>query len=333
VPELPPTAQPDLEKRVPWWLWPQVLCLDAPLVAVLWGAALGRSHYLHLPSAFLWALGLATWLIYLVDRVADDEPGPLPTSTRHWFVQRYRRWVWCAVVAGGVGLVWLVLARLPVALVGQGMVIAMLAALYLAVFAARRKAGLYRLLVLLAMAVALLFVSRMPGASDLAQWWRLGIAGVVIFIFMRLLTRRDREPGPLKAFKEPLAALLFTLGCSASVHFWTPPEHGILCDETWLLWGLFALNLWGIAAAERFHAAPGRALPIDHTVLAIALVIAGEWLKGSSLSTWVVIQCVQLSALMIGVLPLLLRRISLPLHHVLADMALVLPLVLLFWLP
>ncbi len=319
------------EKRVPWWLWLQVLCLDAPLVAVLWGAALGKSHYLHLPPVYLWVLGLATWLIYLVDRVADHEPGRSPESARHRFCKRYQPWVWAVVAVGGVGLGWLALSRLPVALVGQGMVIAMLATLYLAVFAARRKAWLHGLLLVIALGMAVIFILQMPGSSEGVRGWRLGIAAVVVFIFMRLLVHRDRELRLLKTFKEPLAALLFTLGCSAGVHFWTPPEHGVLCAETWLLWGLFALNLWCISAAEHFHAAPDRSVPVDLSMLAIALVSAGEWLKGSHASAGVVIECVQLSALLLALLPLWMRRIPLPLYHVLADGVLVLPLGRLFW--
>jgi hypothetical protein len=58
---------------------------------------------------------------------------------------------------------------------------------------------------------------------------------------------------------------------------------------------------------------------------------AGEWLKGSHSSGGVVTECVQLSALLLAVLPLCVRRMPLPLHHVLADVALVIPLGWLFW--
>lgn len=296
-------------------------------MAVLWGAALAKSHHLHLPAAFFEALALAAWLIYLIDRVADDEPQTRLTSARHRFCQRHRRVIWMVIVAGGAWLVWLVLNRLPVGLIGQGMTVGMLAILYLAVFAAHRRAWLFRGLVLLALAIALGFVLQMPGVGAVAGWWRAGVGTVVVLVFLRLLMSRGYgKSGPLVAFQEPLAALLFTLGCSTGVHFWAPPEHGVLCDETWLLWGLFTLNLWGIKAAERFHETPGQPLPVDQMVLAALLILAGEMSKNGGDGPGSLMVCAQVSALLLGLLPLLIRRVSLPLYHVLADVALVLPL-------
>lgn len=303
------------------------MSLDAPLVAVLWAAALAKSHYLHLPEAFLWALGLAAWLIYLVDRVSDDEPDYRWQSARHGFSQRYRRWIWVAVFAGGAWLIWLVLARLPVGLIGQGMAVAMLACLYLAVFAAHRRAWLFRGLILLALGMALTFVSKLPGAGELAGWWRAGLGTAVVLVFLRLLVSRgERGSGIMQVFQEPLGALLFTMGCATGVHFWTPPEHGVLCNETWLLWGLFTLNMWGIKAAERFHEVPGKPLPVDQMVLAALLIVAAEVSKHDSIGTNSLVVSMQISATMLGLLPLILRRVSLPLYHVLADVSLVLPL-------
>ena len=304
-----------------------MLSLEAPLVAVLWGAALAKSHHLHLPAAFFEALALAAWLIYLIDRVADDEPETRLPSARHRFCQRHRRILWTVIVAGGAWLVWLVLNRLPVGLIGQGMTVGMLAILYLAVFAAHRRAWLFRGLVLLALAIALGFVLQMPGVGAVAGWWRAGVGMVVVLVFLRLLMSRGHgKSGLLVAFQEPLAALLFTLGCSTGVHFWVPPEHGVLCDETWLLWGLFTLNLWGIKAAERFHETPGQPLPVDQMVLAALLILAGEMSKKGDDGPGSLMVCAQVSTLLLGLLPLLIRRVSLPLYHVLADLALVLPL-------
>lgn len=231
------------------------------------------------------------------------------------------------IVAGGTCLLWLVLARLPVGLIGQGMAVAMLAALYLALFAAHRRAWLFRGLVLLALAIALSFVLKMPGAGEGAWWWRAGVGTVVVLVFLRLLISRcHHKPGVLLAFQEPLAALLFALGCSTGVHFWAPPEHGVLCDETWLLWGLFTLNVWGIKAAERFHVVAGQSPPADQSVIAALFILYAETSKHDSSSTDSLVVSMQLSALLLGLLPLIVRRVSLPLYHVLADLALVLPL-------
>jgi hypothetical protein len=49
--------------RIPWWLWPNVLSLDAPLVAVLWQAALAKVHHVAIMPGLHVALFLAVWLI------------------------------------------------------------------------------------------------------------------------------------------------------------------------------------------------------------------------------------------------------------------------------
>lgn len=322
-------ALPAADDHIPWWLWPQVLSLEAPVVAVLWGAALARSHYLHLPATFFLALGLATWLIYLVDRVADDEPEARFQSARHRFCQRYRGAVWVVIVAGGAWLLWLVLARLPVGLIGQGMAVAMLAVLYLAVFAAQRRVWLFRALVLIGLVIALSFVIPLARSWQNAWGWCAVLATAAVFLRL-LISRGYPKSGMLKAFQEPLAALLFTLGCSAGVHFWTPPEHGILCEETWLLWGLFTLNMMGIKAAERFHEVPGKPLPVDQMVLAALFILYVEISKHDGSGADLLLVSMQLSALLLGLLPLMVRRVPLPLCHALADVALVLPLAWIF---
>ena len=311
--------------RVPWWLWPQVFSLDAPVVAILWGMALERTHFLRLPPAFWWVLGLATWLIYLVDRVVDSEPGTSPQSARHWFSRQYSGWVWAVILVAGGWLVWLVLARLPVGLLGHGLAVALLVVLYLALFAARQKVWFYRGLIFLALGMALMFVSRLPGVGSGALGWQVGLAGLTVLAFLRLLRQPGRDLGVVAFFKVPLAALLFTLGCSVGVHFWTPPEHGILCLESWLLWGLFTLNMGNIKAAERFHASPGSPVSWETATGAVLLVVVCEWMMKDSAGGQAMVRCVQLSAVFLGLLPLLMRRLSLPLYHVFSDVALALP--------
>jgi hypothetical protein len=76
--------------HVAWWMWPHLLSLDAPLVAVGW-----QRWWAHLTGANLhWfhdlILGLCVWMIYLADRLSDArraEPGDLETQ-RHAFSRR-----------------------------------------------------------------------------------------------------------------------------------------------------------------------------------------------------------------------------------------------------
>jgi hypothetical protein len=100
------------------WLWPNLLSLDAPLVAVLWQTLFLRclgAPVRWLPAAVLF---LAVWLIYVADRMLDTYRLHSPAA-RHLFYRRHFRpvlAVWCcvlpaaAILAAG-GLTSLVLVR------------------------------------------------------------------------------------------------------------------------------------------------------------------------------------------------------------------------------
>jgi hypothetical protein len=99
----------------PWWLWWNVLSLDAPMVAVAWALVFARSAGVTVPSAELVTLGLVVWLIYTVDRLLDGHPGGAvvpepgnlgafgsPLRQRHVFHRVHARGVAC--VAAGVSV-------------------------------------------------------------------------------------------------------------------------------------------------------------------------------------------------------------------------------------
>ena len=77
---------------VEFWLWPNVLNLDAPLVAVSWQVLLAKSMSVRLNPREPWALGLAVWLIYLADHLMDTarpasgewEPPRKLFFRKHW---------------------------------------------------------------------------------------------------------------------------------------------------------------------------------------------------------------------------------------------------------
>lgn len=74
-----------------FWLWPQVLSLDAPLVAVAWQLLLARS-VTPIPPVQTWILGLTVWLIYTLDRVLDGLRPPDPRDApRHRFARAFRK--------------------------------------------------------------------------------------------------------------------------------------------------------------------------------------------------------------------------------------------------
>lgn len=59
----------------PWWLWPNLLALDAPAVAVTWQMFLASRAGVALPLTVSVVLGLVVWGVYLADRGLDARNG------------------------------------------------------------------------------------------------------------------------------------------------------------------------------------------------------------------------------------------------------------------
>lgn len=79
--------------KSPWWLWPNILSLDAPVIAVVWQEAFARSLNASITPTERALLFLAVWCVYAADHVADGfrlgaPPGSAP---RHRFAFRHRR--------------------------------------------------------------------------------------------------------------------------------------------------------------------------------------------------------------------------------------------------
>ena len=80
------------EGFVPLWLWPNLLSLDAPLVAVLWQGFLAYRFSLPLRPAGRLVLGLTVWAIYLLDRLLDArKPQSLHEPARHRYYRRHSK--------------------------------------------------------------------------------------------------------------------------------------------------------------------------------------------------------------------------------------------------
>ena len=80
-------------------VWLNLVCLDAPLVAVAWLWLFGRTLHIPLHPGNGVALFLTAWLIYLADRLADSvslKPNA-PRSLRQEFCLRHRE-IWIATI-------------------------------------------------------------------------------------------------------------------------------------------------------------------------------------------------------------------------------------------
>ncbi len=91
------------EQRKPWWLIPNLLSLDAPLVAVVWLYIFAKTWRVeYLPWAAYVSLGLVVWVIYVTDRLLDASLGggiPEKLEARHAFHQRHRKFFTIAAIA------------------------------------------------------------------------------------------------------------------------------------------------------------------------------------------------------------------------------------------
>ena len=93
--------------RRPLWLWPNLLSLDAPLIAVLWLQLFAVSLHVRLEPVVSLALAMVVWIIYVGDRLADglNADSLAPLSARHRFHRVHRRSLSAALSMGsGLGL-------------------------------------------------------------------------------------------------------------------------------------------------------------------------------------------------------------------------------------
>lgn len=84
-----------VQKRKPWWLYPNLLSLDAPLVSLAWLHIFAESWRLgyHPWQAYI-CLGLVVWSTYVFDRLLDVSmmsATPEKLEARHRFHHRHRK--------------------------------------------------------------------------------------------------------------------------------------------------------------------------------------------------------------------------------------------------
>jgi hypothetical protein len=112
----------NLRSAPPLWLWPNLLSLDAPLIALLWQYLFSRCFHAQLGVIPATLLACAVWLIYVADRVLDVNRQAC-SSPRHLFCWNHRKLllpIWTAVFATAA---WIALTRLPSALLIPGLAV------------------------------------------------------------------------------------------------------------------------------------------------------------------------------------------------------------------
>jgi hypothetical protein len=117
---------------VVWWLWPHVLSLDAPIVAIVWQHWWARAAGVQIPWFQDAILALGVWMIYLADRLADTRPaaGGTPQTARHAFSSRHRRVLLPLLGCVAFGPVVLTLTEVPARQIAAGFGLLLVAGWY-----------------------------------------------------------------------------------------------------------------------------------------------------------------------------------------------------------
>lgn len=190
-------------RRTPWWLWANVVGLDAPLIALAWQAALAAAAGYDVRPREAVILAMVVWGIYAADRVFDGMRlvvGPT-AAARHRFGRDYRDLLTAVILV--VGLVAAGLAMtLPAAVQAGGVGLAGVVAVY---FGWNQLAGtrwgrgwLKEVIVSVTFAAGAGLVPLALAASPRVVAATVGFAGVCYancLIIARLERERDRARG------------------------------------------------------------------------------------------------------------------------------------------
>jgi len=169
-------------------VWLNLLCLDAPIVAVSWQWLFAQTFGAHLGYPLRALLFLTAWLIYLADRFADTIklPPSAPISLRHRFCREHTIGWWVAIVVIFFLDVALALRTLDLQMLLLGGTLAVLCALYL--FANHSLGGKWRPLPVKEKAIGILFAAG-TALGVVAQLPGLTISfGVAVLLFAILCT-------------------------------------------------------------------------------------------------------------------------------------------------
>ena len=188
-----------------WWLWPHLLSLDAPLVALVWQDWWSRMGRTPLPISQRAILGLGVWMIYLADRLADTARGrPDEAATaRHAFAGARRLPLLVLTALVGAGLVLLAPSTLRVGQFCAGLVLLTAAAGYFWMIHRRSSQS---------------WMARVPKEAAVGGMFALGTAFFP-------LCRPSPPPGPLL-----LAVVFFGATCFLNCALITSWERN-LCDQ------------------------------------------------------------------------------------------------------
>jgi hypothetical protein len=252
----------------PWWLWPNVLALDAPAVAVTWQVFLASVAGVAVPLAASAVLALVVWAVYLADRGLDARDGA-NTSDRHRAARRSSR-AWGATALTALGsAIALAVSELPRAYLAVGFIVAgALCAYFAAVHLVRAKwllaAGVKEAAVggVFAAGVA---IPLLADAGSFAENWVPGVIAFAALCWFNCALISRWEDGPVNG--PPLWVVSLAGGAAVAMALGAPPV-------------VAAAVLMSTAALVVIHVAHARVSVRGARVLADVVLLAPLLLAG-----------------------------------------------------
>ena len=116
----------------PPWLWPNLVGLDSPAVAMSWQWLFARVFGADLPPVFHLILGLSVWCVYLADRIYDAARAPETgvQTDRLRFTKRHFTALSAITVAAAGANLFLIIRYVPAPLITTGLLTAGLLGVY-----------------------------------------------------------------------------------------------------------------------------------------------------------------------------------------------------------
>ncbi len=314
---MPDAPSPEKESR-PWWVWLNVLGLDAVITALVWMPLFARVTNARLTLAEYVVLGCGVWCVYGLDRMTDGIMEGGPRRERHRFAAR--RWLPLGLgmltAAGGSG--WLLAFHVQEIVSLWGLRLLGGIGLYFVItwFSRRPWAGL----VGACSFGGMIALGLMQGLSQEGLWpqvWRAALAGFIVTVLM-LSLRKPGAPAPWTLPRKLMGGWLFAIGTSLAPHAHLEMWAELLFSAPVLLFGaVCALNslgirLWEDTARDFEQALLWQFYP--WLLLTVAIGSGMEWSQGNDWTRPVFMACLLSSLLLLGLhragsrIPLGLRR-------------------------
>lgn len=255
--------KPPSALRAPVWLWPNLLSLDAPIVAVVWMWMLAKALRVeYIQSQAWWVLGISIWVVYVLDRIQDawTEPEKRNVTARHYFHWKFR---WPLLVLVAVASVWCIyqaLYVLPSSMFSAGLVAVLLCGAYflLARYHGPEVPWVKNFLAGMIFAMGIGIPINAANASLLVTDLQ-----DVIYAFKTTTTKDGVLTGVIDG--------LWNLGLMVMRTVWVIFYD---CREVWVLGLLCMMNITAIDLWERADAAPDEESAYSHeATLTLGLII------------------------------------------------------------